>query len=89
MSTTVTRPTDTRLTQILLACGVFYAVPYVVAAGLYAGHDRLSQAPQRAVRDGLTGEGLPHRRPPGLDGPDDRLRDRRPAGPPAGDVPCR
>jgi hypothetical protein len=49
MSTTITQPTSTRLTQILLACGVLYAVLYVaandvVAAGLYEGYDPVSQA---------------------------------------------
>ena len=49
MSTTVRQPTSTQLTRILLACGIGYAVLYVVvndlvAAGLYEGYDPLSQA---------------------------------------------
>jgi hypothetical protein len=49
MSTTSTQPTRARLTQVLLACGVAYAVVYVVvndiiAASLYEGYDPVSQA---------------------------------------------
>ena len=48
MSRTVTQATS-RLTQVLLACGVLYAALYVilndvVAASLYEGYDPLSQA---------------------------------------------
>lgn len=49
MSTTVEQPTSIRLTRILLACGIAYAVLYVVvndvvAAGLYEGYEPASQA---------------------------------------------
>ncbi|GAA4868906.1 DUF998 domain-containing protein [Actinomycetospora straminea] len=49
MSTRIRPPTNTSLTPILLACGVAYAVAYVVvndvvAAGLYEGYDPVSQA---------------------------------------------
>lgn len=49
MSRTDTSVTSTRLTQVLLACGLLYAALYVVlndvvAAGLYPGYDPLSQA---------------------------------------------
>lgn len=49
MSSTVTSGTGTRLTRVLLACGVLYAALYVilndvVAASLYDGYDPLSQA---------------------------------------------
>ena len=49
MSRTVIQATGSRLTQVLLACGVLYAALYVilndvVAASLYEGYDPLSQA---------------------------------------------
>jgi len=49
MSRTDTSVTSTRLTQVLLACGLLYAALYVVlndvvAAGLYPDYDPLSQA---------------------------------------------
>lgn len=49
MSATNTAPARTRLTRLLLACGVLYAVLYVVvndvlAAGRYEGYDPVSQA---------------------------------------------
>jgi hypothetical protein len=49
MSRTVTGVAGSRLTRVLLACGLLYAALYVilndvVAAGLYEGYDPLSQA---------------------------------------------
>lgn len=49
MSTSTTQPTASRRTRGLLACGVAYAVLYVVindivAAGLHPGYDPMSQA---------------------------------------------
>ena len=49
MSTAMTYPTRTRITQVLLACGVLYAMLYIVAndvlaASLYEGYDPVSQA---------------------------------------------
>jgi Protein of unknown function (DUF998) len=57
VSTTTGRPTGTRLTRALLACGPLYAVLWVaandlVAAGLYPGYDPLSQAPSELSATG-------------------------------------